>query len=162
MSNSTRHEEAAAAAAAPSEGDTGATSDETSDEPSLSSKRTHGGCRNRQSYGEKMLCMESDRIQHFLKTKRCLCGASCLRKLYNKGDAGQKVIQDLREARFASKHKNDSMPQFFFTPGVKLALSLAELTHCTFCVLLFVARWASRRKTIYLRKIVRVSCRSGR
>lgn len=123
MSNATRHEEAAAAAAAPSEGNTGATSDETSDEPSLSSKRTHGGCRNRESYGEKMLCMEPDRIRHFLKTRRCLCGASCLRKLYNKGDAGQKVIQDLREARFASKHEKTACHNFFH-PGGEIGVKL--------------------------------------
>ena len=117
MSTATHHEQAAAAAAAPSEGNTGSASDEMSDDPSLPRKRTHGGCRNRQSYGDKMLCMESHRIRDFLKEKRCLCGASCLRKLFDKGDAGQQVIQDLREARFASKHENDCMPHIFFTPG---------------------------------------------
>ena len=49
MSTVTHQKEAVAAAvAAPSERNTGSTSDETSDEPRLPRKRTHGGSRNRQ------------------------------------------------------------------------------------------------------------------
>ena len=116
MPNDAHQGEAVAAATAPSERNSGASSDETSDDPSLPRKRTHGGSRNKQSYGDKLVCMEPHKIHCFLQEKRCLCGASCLRKLFDKGEAGTKVIHDLREARFARKYHQDSMPCPFFSP----------------------------------------------
>ena len=110
MSNDTHQDEApvATAAAARSEH---TSSDDTSDDPSLlPRKRRHGGSRNKQSYGDKLLCMEPHKIQGFLEEKRCLCGASCLRKLFDKGEAGTQVIHDLREARFTREYSESSMP----------------------------------------------------
>ena len=64
---------------------------------------THGGIRNKKSYGDKLVCLETDRIATFLKEKRCFCGYSCLHKLYKKGEQGHTTVYEVRAARFASK-----------------------------------------------------------
>lgn len=111
MSGTHQEAPATAAAASPTEHNSAACNDDsTDDDPSLPRQRKHGGHRNKQSFGDKLVCMEPHKIDCFLREKRCLCGASCLRKLFDKGEAGAKVIHDLREGRFASKSRNGSMP----------------------------------------------------
>ena len=65
--------------------------------------KKRGASRNRKSYGDKLLCLEMDRIEVFLRETRCACGQDCLLKVYDKGVPGQDVIRELRTARFASK-----------------------------------------------------------
>lgn len=66
-------------------------------------KRTrHGGKRNMQAYGDKLLCLEKNHIKMFLEQQRCYCGNNCLLNLYRKGEEGEKIVYDIRSARFTS------------------------------------------------------------
>lgn len=66
-------------------------------------KRSHGGFRSTQCFGDKLMALEAHNIRQFLTERRCCCGEDCLLKLSFKGQEGERIVYDLRSQRFESE-----------------------------------------------------------
>ena len=77
---------------------------EQSDDCEKPAVGSHGGPRNTRSYDNKHACLHLDNICRYLRLYDCGCEGQCIKKLRKLGEVGEKVVYDLRAARFAGMY----------------------------------------------------------
>ena len=76
-------------------------------------KPRHGGSRNKQSYDDKRIVLDTSLMTRFLRDSVCGCVNKCLDKLGKNIDAGVDVLSTLRGARFAGGVSPHAPPFFW-------------------------------------------------
>ena len=60
-----------------------------------------GGSRKILTWQDKLELASKVHVARFLATATCACGKDCFKKMRQLGEAGVKIVSDLREARVA-------------------------------------------------------------
>ena len=77
------------------------------DNTTTKTKKKRGGPRHILTWQEKVSLADPAAVRDFISGPTCHCKCGCMKKLRELGEAGVRVVANLRDERFAGKHLDD-------------------------------------------------------